>query len=949
VLSPADCADLFAPTLAVDAPLGGITVVRQKSLNKSYALADDGSVSKSDTKHPSNARAIVRQVADARSMRDLLESIGDDPDAILVTGVPVGFAAGYEFRLASQKNETRIAVPGLRTTTRTKERFVATGWLLLDRDNKGVEPEIAELSTPDWLKRLADDEVLPGITNAHLVIARSGSARIRKLDGTPALPIEAHNAHVWVCVANPADVERLKGDGALRTRLSEYGVDTAVWDRAHSVFSGCPTAGDGLFVAPQEVQVVEDGLFEQWDTSQVKTTRGLLTAGGVGTQAAGGTDRIGLTLDQGWRVIELYPNDGVQGDQEYDPWLRDMAAIHHEFGGAGEEMAREWSMKSLDKHKEPKFRSTWGSFHRTGKGSGSVATFAGLLGRLHAARPEVFGYFDTQTCKWVDGPLGDVWFVWQTAGFEVIERTPDEIAADAVASAKAAERARQESRPEIRIRAGERGALVAELAQLLANRAPYYRRDGMLVRAAMLPADEVADGMQRRRGAVLLRAPKIQAVIADASHVARVTVWDKRAMKFVPTDIPEGLASAFCELGVEQEVLPPIIGVVQCPIMREDGSLHTQAGYDRQSRMILTGGENWRELEIPAHPTRDDALKALSFLTDGPYRDFPYADDVSQSVAISALLTAVIRPAVDCVPLHAFSAPQYGAGKSLQATLAAIAATGVQPSMLAPGHSQEEFEKRIDAAIIAGDPVVVLDNISRSLTGDNFCMALTSNRATVRPLGSSVQQTVPTSAFWMATGQNLSVAKDMQRRTVVSYIDARVERPENRDGFAIPNLVEWAIKHRMEILSAAFTMLRAHALAGFPDGGEKPLGSFEQWSRRVAHCLVWLGLPNPVQSQQRLRDEDPQVLGRTALFRALYDWQQTLTGEQRNGWTLRDVKQAFDETLEETIAEVLPKGVSSMTWWLRTNRNVTVDVDGRAVRLESVGVDRTNTAKWLLR
>lgn len=506
--------------------------------------------------------------------------------------------------------------------------------------------------------------------------------------------------------------------------------------------------------------------------------------------------------------------------------------------------------------------------------------------------------------------------------------------------------------PTIEIRHGERARIVGELAAALASAAPYYRRDSMLVRAIALPADEDSGGVFRSRGSVLLRPAKPQAVIADASRVASVMKFDGRSKELVTCDLPDAVAQSFCELGVEHNVLPSVIGVVRCPIMRDDGSLHTAGGYDASTKLILAGNEDWSELTVPPAPSQGDAHTALQWLLETAYRDFPFADDASKAVAVSSLLTAVIRPAIDCAPVHAFSAPQYGAGKSLQASFAAIVATGTKAGMLAPGHNQEEFEKRVDAAIIAGDPVVVLDNLSRPLSGDNLCAAITSDTATVRPLGSSTQMRVRTSAFWMATGQNLAVKRDMHRRTVIGYIDTRMERPETRSGFAITDLLGWAAQHRMRILSAVYTMLRAHALAGYPSMGEKSLGNFEAWSRRVAHCLVWLGMENPVRSQERLREDDPEIQNRISLFRALVDWQEARTNYASRSWTLRDLHSAAvgiradERALYEAIAAGVFKGIDGMPHWVRMNKNATIEAIGVVYRLQNRGTAQGGVARW---
>ncbi len=70
--------------------------------------------------------------------------------------------------------------------------------------------------------------------------------------------------------------------------------------------------------------------------------------------------------------------------------------------------------------------------------------------------------------------------------------------------------------------------------------------------------------------------------------------------------------------------------------------------------------------------------------------------------------------------------------------------------------------------------------------------------------------------------------------------------------------------------------LRAYIVAGAPEQ-TRPLGSFEGWSRLVRDALVWLGEPDPVQTIERTRTEDPQ---REALAVVLAQW-RALLGLQR--------------------------------------------------------------------
>jgi hypothetical protein len=66
---------------------------------------------------------------------------------------------------------------------------------------------------------------------------------------------------------------------------------------------------------------------------------------------------------------------------------------------------------------------------------------------------------------------------------------------------------------------------------------------------------------------------------------------------------------------------------------------------------------------IPTSPTRGDAEKAVKLLAD-LLREFPFANAASRAVALSMLLTPVLRGAMIVAPMHLVTAPQPGSGKT---------------------------------------------------------------------------------------------------------------------------------------------------------------------------------------------------------------------------------------------------------------------------------------------
>ena len=136
------------------------------------------------------------------------------------------------------------------------------------------------------------------------------------------------------------------------------------------------------------------------------------------------------------------------------------------------------------------------------------------------------------------------------------------------------------------------------------------------------------------------------------------------------------------------------------------------------------------------------------------------------------------------------------------------------------GKSEEEFEKRLGAALLAGDPQISFDNCERPLGGELLCQCLTQRRVKVRILGKSVQPTLPCDATFCATGNNLVLVGDVTRRAIVSRLDPKVERPEERE-FA-ENPIEMIRQDRDTHVRAVLTILRAYIVAGKPRAEESP-------------------------------------------------------------------------------------------------------------------------------
>jgi hypothetical protein len=419
--------------------------------------------------------------------------------------------------------------------------------------------------------------------------------------------------------------------------------------------------------------------------------------------------------------------------------------------------------------------------------------------------------------------------------------------------------------PIIEIKDGQLSALATKAEEMLIEAGvPLYQRAGTLVR----PIIETVDASRGRKTKVAQLRTLDTVYLRDL--MGRYAIWlkyDARAKRMFPTNPPtETAATVLARVG--DWTFPAISGVISAPTMRPDGSLLLEQGYDEATGLLLV--EPPPMPVMPDQPTKKDALEALKLIED-LLKGFPFVDDVAQAVAISAIITPIVRGAFQVTPLHAARAPTAGSGKSfLLDTVAAIAIGQLMPVM-STGASEEETEKRLGAALLAGQPLISIDNISGELGGDALCQIIERPVVDIRILGRSERVRIEargTSTY--ANGNNFVVVGDMCRRVITVNLDPAMERPELRQFKFDP--IDMILKDRGKYIAAVLTICRAYVVAGKPNLAPK-LASFEGWSDTVRSALIWLGKADPVASMESARAEDPE---RVELMEMMLAWQKVI-------------------------------------------------------------------------
>jgi hypothetical protein len=214
-----------------------------------------------------------------------------------------------------------------------------------------------------------------------------------------------------------------------------------------------------------------------------------------------------------------------------------------------------------------------------------------------------------------------------------------------------------------------------------------------------------------------------------------------------------------------------------------------------------------------------------------------------------------------------------GTGKSLLVDIASWLANGEAAPVISQGSSKEETEKRLGAELLSGNSIVSFDNCGSAVDSELLCQALTQRELRVRELGFSRNVKVPITALVTVNGNNLIIANDLTRRTLLAQLDAGMERPETRTFKHKVN--ELAREHRGAFVAAGLTILRAWhvAYAGGTRINVEPMGSFEEWSHRIRCPLLWLDRTDPCDSIKTIRENDPE---RTMLAAVLVQWEMNL-------------------------------------------------------------------------
>lgn len=454
-----------------------------------------------------------------------------------------------------------------------------------------------------------------------------------------------------------------------------------------------------------------------------------------------------------------------------------------------------------------------------------------------------------------------------------------------------------DERPEVKL-SGELHEHVQDAMKALGQHPKLFQKDGHLVCVETSPT-----------GAAYLIGVEDTRLQEMMSECAIWLAPVKTSTGYEKITSPKKLAEALVKRG-SWEHIKPLRAVTTFPILDATGHLRLSPGYDEKTQTFYAGNV---EVNVPEAPTREDAKKAVAALLD-IVCDFPFVDEAHKSAWLAALLSPLCRFMHDGnIPLVLVQANDRRVGKSKLAGLISLIVTG-QPAAIMVHSQGDEERKRIGTVLLAGYPVVLIDNVENQFgTGGSMNALVTSRIWVDRKLGKMAILRAENNATWIVNGKNITLAPDMAQRCLHIRLQCNEEKPELRSEFKHKDLEGMALARRGELLGAALTVLKAYVVEGMPSQALPAWGSFESWSTLIRGALVWAGMRDPALTRQELEEEaDSELPFEIGLVEGLDEAQRSLN--EFTGLRAVDVHRHLERdpsvcpTLRETLQPFAPRG-----------------------------------------
>jgi len=393
-------------------------------------------------------------------------------------------------------------------------------------------------------------------------------------------------------------------------------------------------------------------------------------------------------------------------------------------------------------------------------------------------------------------------------------------------------------------------------------------------------------------------------LLYELARAANFLIYNQARETSVPTYPPLAVARYILSQGTWK--FPALRGVTEVPVVRDDGTILDQPGYDSHTRLIYLPHADLVIPPVPANPTRQEVEQARD-LAWGYLSEFPYETRADAANAYALLLTVVIRTLVSLVPMAVIDATKQGSGKGLLAKFIASIMLGRSAAAMVPPNDENEWRKTLTSLILEGETLISLDNVEGLLYSPTLASFLTADVWKARLLGTMQSPDLVQRTMMIANGNNMQLGGDIPRRAYRIRMDAGVSKPWMRTGFTYSPLLKYARADRGKIIAALLTMVRAWYVAGQPAPATPTpaLAEFSTWAEIVGGVLAYAGVEGFLDNLNQLYDETDVEGPQWAGF--LEMWQTVLgSGHYTTAQVIEKLKQ------DATFAAALPDALAGL-------------------------------------
>ena len=328
-----------------------------------------------------------------------------------------------------------------------------------------------------------------------------------------------------------------------------------------------------------------------------------------------------------------------------------------------------------------------------------------------------------------------------------------------------------------------------------------------------------------------IKAATRDAVLGIAGEAAR---WINTSERDGVRDVapPRDLCGVFLAMPELWRGVPVIEGTATAPFFAEKGTLCATPGYHAAARTWLSLPANF---VLPdTSPTPENIAAAKAVLLEKILGEVAFADAASKAHAVAQIILPFVRRLIPGpTPLHLWSAPLRGSGKSYTASACILPFT--TPTPTPEKASPEEWRKSILCELVTGPSHVFIDNIKGTLNSSALDSAITEETMRDRLTGTGEMVTAKTDCVWVATANNAELTEDAATRALVIRIDPDSENPDQREFKSDPKAFIKA--NRAQVCGAILTLVRAWQAAGTPKYAGPHHWRFPQWQSVIGGIL----------------------------------------------------------------------------------------------------------------